>query len=94
MVGVNQFTRAISEKEENLPIEDSRMQEEQIQRLRDFKQSRDNMAVTGFLEKLKQAARGEENLMPFFVEGVEAGATLGEISEALVTVFGRHQPIS
>lgn len=40
------------------------------------------------LDRIKEAAESDKNLMPLFVEAVEAGCTLGEISDALRGVFG------
>jgi methylmalonyl-CoA mutase N-terminal domain/subunit len=52
------------------------------------KEERDNDAVAGALERLKEAAIGEENLVPCLVETVKTYASVGEITEALKEVFG------
>jgi methylmalonyl-CoA mutase N-terminal domain/subunit len=49
---------------------------------------RDSDAVRGTLEAIREAAQGEDNLMPRFIEAVKAGATLGEISDALRAEWG------
>ena len=48
-------------------------------------------AVDRALDQLKQAASGRENLMPFILDAVESRATIGEISDALRTVFGEYR---
>jgi methylmalonyl-CoA mutase N-terminal domain/subunit len=63
----------------------------QIQRLQEFRQRRNQAAVAGSLGQIESHARSEENLMPAFVEAVEAGATLGEICGVLRQVFGTQK---
>jgi methylmalonyl-CoA mutase N-terminal domain/subunit len=49
--------------------------------------------VSQLLSQLETAAKGNENLMPLFVEGVENNVTLGEICSVLRRVFGEyHSP--
>jgi methylmalonyl-CoA mutase N-terminal domain/subunit len=54
--------------------------------------ARDNAAAAGTIERLGQAARGTENLVPHIVAAVKARATVGEIADALRTVFGEYRP--
>jgi methylmalonyl-CoA mutase N-terminal domain/subunit len=65
--------------------------EAQIRRLHEVKASRDGRAVAAALNKIEAAARNGSNTMPAIVEGVKAYATVGEITETLVRVFGRYQ---
>ena len=62
--------------------------QEQIARLKRFKERRDPATVKAQLERVRAAATGGENLMPIFVEAVENNVTLGEISDVLRGVFG------
>ena len=55
------------------------------------KQQRDQKAVDAALAKLKAAAEGEENLMPYLIETVKTYATLGEICGVLREVFGEYK---
>jgi len=64
-----------------------RQQEEKLARLR---ARRDNAAVQNSLDALKSAAEGEENTMPYILRAVLVYATLGEICDALRTVFGTY----
>jgi methylmalonyl-CoA mutase N-terminal domain/subunit len=43
------------------------------------------------LDKIREGAKGTSNLIPLFVEALEKGATLGEISHALRDIFGVHK---
>jgi len=92
IVGVNQFTVEEDTRPRILRIDDALVRKH-IQRLKALKQRRDNRAVQQTLDRLKQAARGTENLMPFIIECVESYATLGEISDALREVFGEYQEV-
>jgi methylmalonyl-CoA mutase N-terminal domain/subunit len=46
------------------------------------------------LQALRKAAEGKENLMPFIYDAVKAYATLGEICEAMRTVFGAYEEVA
>ena len=56
-----------------------------------MKAQRDQKAVDAALAKLKTAAQGEENLMPYLIETVKTYATLGEICGVLREVFGEYK---
>lgn len=90
VVGVNDFVQAAKESTEVLKISEDTARE-QIARLKAFKASRDQAAVKSHLERVRNAASSSANLMPLFVDAVEAGATLGEISDTLRTVFGLYK---
>ena len=63
----------------------------QISNLKKLRETRDQQKVQSALGVLREAAPGEENLIPFFVEAVKAYATLGEICGVLRDVFGEYQ---
>ncbi len=65
---------------------------EQMERVRRFKENRDESAARVSLERLEEAARADENLMPPLMDCVKAGATLGETSDLLRKVFGTYDP--
>ncbi len=71
---------------------DPEVQKRQIERLKNFKSSRDMNMVIKALDRLKKAASSEENLVPFIIEAVRSKATLGEISDALREVWGTYKP--
>jgi methylmalonyl-CoA mutase, N-terminal domain len=90
VVGVNKFRQA----EENPPITfrmDPALEREQVDRLRELRQSRSAGVVEGHLNALEQAARGSENLMPRILDACDAYATVGEISDRLRRVFGEYR---
>ncbi len=62
--------------------------DEQIRRLREVKAQRDNAVVTRHLERLRDAAKSDVNLMPYILEAVRAYASVGEITGVLKEVFG------
>jgi methylmalonyl-CoA mutase N-terminal domain/subunit len=92
VVGVNAF--AESEGHDvgiSLHRVDERIEREQSERVRAFRAARDEPAARRRLEDVKRAAGGRDNLMPVFIEAVDAGATLGEICNVLRDVFGVYR---
>jgi len=69
-------------------------EQRQLERLSRLRRERDNEFVSSRLEALQQAARGNENLMPFIYEAVKAYATLGEICDAMRDVFGTYEEVA
>jgi len=65
----------------------------QISNLQRLKETRDQAGVRSSLDDLREAAGGEDNLMPFFVEAVKSYATLGEICGVLREEFGEYQQV-
>ncbi len=90
VVGVNKF---IMEEERNVPAFhlDPSIEQDQIERLRQVKGSRDAGAVTSALERLECAARGTDNLLPFIMDAASCYATVGEISDRLRSTFGEYR---
>ncbi len=70
---------------------DATVAEAQVAKLARLRRERDAGAVERALERLRETARGPENLMPVIVEAVRAYATLGEMAGALRTVWGEHK---
>ncbi len=90
IVGVNAFTEGDDADRQLLRIDPS-VEEIQLKRLGEVKQSRNSDAVSQSLAKLKAAAAEPDvNLMPATIEAVQAYATEGEITQALADVFGRY----
>ncbi|UOQ65319.1 methylmalonyl-CoA mutase [Hymenobacter volaticus] len=97
IVGVNRY-RLTNEQQaqetqiEILDIDNAAVRESQITRLNTIKAERDNAAVQQALTALTDAARsGNDNLLALAVQAARLCATLGEISDALEAVYGRHQ---
>ncbi len=72
---------------------DPALERAQVERLRAFRAARDASEVAARVARVEAAAHGEENLMPHFVAAVKAGATVGELSDALRRVFGEHREV-
>jgi methylmalonyl-CoA mutase N-terminal domain/subunit len=92
VVGVNKF-RLENEVQPQLMRVDPELAKRQTQRLRELRQKRDNAAVQDALKRLRQAAEGPDNLMPFILDAVRVYATIGEICNVLREVFGEYQPV-
>ncbi|HEU5230015.1 MAG TPA: methylmalonyl-CoA mutase family protein [Ktedonobacteraceae bacterium] len=93
VVGVNRFTVEQEERPELLHV-DPAIGRRQAEKLAALRQRRDNELVGQKLEALKDAASGTKNLVPLIVDAVEAYATLGEISDAMRSVFGEQRAFS
>jgi methylmalonyl-CoA mutase N-terminal domain/subunit len=94
LVGVNQFVNEGEILEIPVLEIDESVERDQVEYLREIKQKRDNSAVQRRLEALEKAAAGTGNLIPHLLECSRVQATEGEISDALIKVFGeyREQP--
>lgn len=90
IVGVNQFQQREVCTTPLLKI-DEEIAKEQIENLNNVKKSRDNEKVNLALNKLKEAAKGTENLMPFIINAVKEYTSIGEIMVALKEVFGIYR---
>ncbi|MBE9479169.1 MAG: methylmalonyl-CoA mutase family protein [Chloroflexi bacterium] len=90
VVGVNAFKADEPIPSERLKVDPS-IEQSQRARLKEFRAKRDKDKVEFELQRIASAARGEENLMPLFIEAVEAGATLGEICNCLREIWGEYR---
>ena len=91
VIGVNKFNDSKKLAEQDVLTADLSVGERQIARLEKMKAARDNEAVKAALEKLRDAAKGTENLMPYLIEAVKTYATLGEICGVLREEFGEYK---
>lgn len=89
VVGVNKFAEKGGLQPELLQI-DPAVEARQAEKLRALRSERDNAAVQRILAEISRAAEADQPLMPLFIEGAEAMATLGEMSDALRKVFGEY----
>lgn len=90
IVGVNRFAMEEGGSIPLLKIDDS-AEKAQLARIAETKKNRDNAAVERCLARVREAARGGENLMYPIVEAVKEYALLGEVCGAIVDVFGAYQ---
>ncbi|GAB4449647.1 MAG: methylmalonyl-CoA mutase [Bacteroidia bacterium] len=92
IVGVNDYKVDEETNIEILEVDNTRVRQQQIERLQKVKQERNQAAVEEALEQLTNAARtGKGNLLELSVIAARRRATLGEISYALEKVFARYQ---
>lgn len=91
VIGVNKFNDSKKLVEQDVLTADLSVGERQIARLEKMKAARDNEAVKAALEKLREAAKGTENLMPYLIDAVKTYATLGEICGVLREEFGEYR---
>jgi methylmalonyl-CoA mutase N-terminal domain/subunit len=89
VVGVTAFTETVGEPIEILRI-DEEVEVRQQKRLAEVKASRNEAEVKAALDRLKSAAEGNQNLMPYVLEAVSAMATIGEVMSSLAEVFGTY----
>ncbi len=90
VVGVNAFAESPDGAHMELQKIDAGIEREQVARLARYRAERDAGLVTARTNAIREGARDSANLMPLFVEAVDAGMTLGEICDVLRGVFGRH----
>ncbi|WP_043703470.1 methylmalonyl-CoA mutase [Tepidimonas taiwanensis] len=92
IVGVNKYRLDKEDPVEILEVDNFKVREAQIARLQRIRATRDNAAVQRALEALTAcAASGQGNLLALSIEAIRARATVGEVSDALEKVFGRHR---
>ena len=92
IVGVNKYRAESVEPMEVRDIDNSAVREAQIARLKAVRAARDEAACRATLEALTKAAEdGKGNLLELAIEATRQRATVGEISDALETVFTRHR---
>ena len=89
IVGVNKFTEDKGVITDVFNIDES-IRKIQIDKINQLKIERNNETVSLALANLTQAAKSNQNLMPFIVTAVENYATLGEISDRLREIFGEY----
>jgi methylmalonyl-CoA mutase len=92
IVGVNQYRLEKEDPLQILDVDNQMVRRQQLEQLERIKTTRNNKNVTENLDQLIHCAKtGEGNLLEIAVEAARNRATLGEISDALETVFGRYK---
>ncbi|NEA98798.1 methylmalonyl-CoA mutase [Streptomyces sp. SID13726] len=90
VIGVNKYRVESDEAIEVLKVDNSSVRAQQIEKLRRLREERDETACRDALDALTRAADGDGNLLELAVHAARAKATVGEISDALEKVYGRH----
>ncbi|MCV7242887.1 methylmalonyl-CoA mutase [Mycobacterium mantenii] len=104
VIGINKYQVEEDQEVEVLKVENSRVRAEQLAKLKELRESRDQAAVDAALAELSRAAAAQSggagkgdrdglgnNLLALAIDAARAKATVGEISDALEKVYGRHQ---
>jgi methylmalonyl-CoA mutase N-terminal domain/subunit len=90
IVGVNDFIVDEQPEVEPLRVTEASFKA-QVERLRKLRRSRDAKKHRAALDRLRKAADGDDNTMPFILEAVRAKATLGEVCDVMRDVFGVYE---
>jgi len=91
VVGVNKFTADTTERYDPLKVNPS-IEQEQARKLTKLRESRDSTAVRKATDVMRKIAEGNENVLYPLRDALRAGATLGEVCDALREVWGVYQP--
>ncbi len=90
IVGVNKYRLASEDLLETLEVDNDKVRQGQIARLKWVRENRDETKCRAALNALTEGAKTGGNLLELAVEAARHRATLGEISDAMEVVFGRH----
>jgi len=90
IVGVNDFVKEDEEIEIPILEIDEEAEKSQRQALAKLKNERDDAQVSLALERIEEACKNDENVMPHIINAAEKYATLGEITDAMKVVYGEY----
>jgi methylmalonyl-CoA mutase N-terminal domain/subunit len=90
IVGMNAYTEGNEDKQVEILQIPHEVEEQQCERLSQFKKRRNQDEAQCALEAIRKAARHNENVMPALVEGALHNCTLGEMVQAMADVYGRY----
>ena len=91
VIGVNCYRSQAEQQIDVLKVDNSAVLAQQLDKLQRLRSERNAQAVRVALNALETGARGSGNLLALAVDAARAKATVGEISQALENVFGRHK---
>jgi methylmalonyl-CoA mutase N-terminal domain/subunit len=91
IVGVNEY-QVEEEGEQDIEEVDEAVEQAQQDNVATVREERDDDAVEAKLDALREAAEGDENVMPYIIDAVKVYATTGEVCDVLRDVFGEYQP--
>jgi len=91
IVGVNKFQLKDEDPVDVRDIDNGAVRDSQIARLKSVRAKRDEAKTKAALDAIVEGAKGNANLLELAVEAARARATVGEISDAMEKVFGRHR---
>ncbi len=91
VVGVNKYEEDDIEVEDILRV-DPETEKDQLDRLKAFKENRDQELAERRLKELQDATQGDENLLPFIKQALKDHCSVGEVCGAMREEFGEYQP--
>ena len=92
VVGVNEYRLEQEDDIVTLEVDNQKVRKEQVEALKKIREERDQQEVDEKLKAITRAAKDEKgNLLELAVDAARSRATLGEISDAMEEVFGRHK---
>ncbi|MDQ2649061.1 MAG: methylmalonyl-CoA mutase family protein, partial [Actinomycetota bacterium] len=91
IVGVNKYRLADPDAIDVLDVDNTKVREQQIARLEKIRSTRDAAACEAALQALRDGAASDGNLLALCIDAARARATVGEMSDAMESVFGRHK---
>ncbi len=91
VVGVNKYRLATEGAIEVRDVDNTEVRRSQIERLNHIRSTRDSAACAAALDALRSGAEGDGNLLALCIQAARARATVGEMSQAMEDVFGRHR---
>jgi methylmalonyl-CoA mutase len=96
IVGVNKYRPETEDSElDVLAVDNAKVREAQLQRLREIRASRDDTKVQASMDALTRAARENSgNLLALAIDATRNRVTVGELSYALEKVYSRHEPVT
>ncbi|HWD06559.1 MAG TPA: methylmalonyl-CoA mutase [Amycolatopsis sp.] len=90
VIGVNKYRVSDDQQIDVLKVDNAGVRAQQLEKLRRLREERDGRATEDALRRLTEGARNNGNLLALAIDAARAKATVGEISDALEKVWGRH----
>ncbi|WP_329052122.1 methylmalonyl-CoA mutase [Amycolatopsis sp. NBC_01488] len=90
VIGVNKYQVTSDEDIEVLKVDNAGVRTQQLEKLRRLRSERDSQATEDALRRLTEGAQNDGNLLELAIDAARAKATVGEISDALEKIWGRH----
>jgi methylmalonyl-CoA mutase len=91
IVGVNKYRASDEAQIDILKVDNKSVREQQIAKLQRLRGERDEQVTQAALDALTEGARGNANLLHLAVKAARAKASVGEISDAMEKIYGRHR---
>ncbi|MEQ9518929.1 MAG: methylmalonyl-CoA mutase [Parvibaculum sp.] len=91
VVGVNKYKLSKEDDIDILDVDNVKVREAQVARLKKMRDTRDEAKAQAALTAITDGAKGDGNLLALAIDAARARASIGEISDAMETVFGRHR---